>query len=165
MTLEGDQGSKIEVTGGIDLVARLGKRDLKRLNLDGLPGVYPIDTKTRGSKDPMEYELALHDAQFATYPQLLKAKYGDELRGFLVDLAYKTTRPTFERFIVPKIALDNEWEVTRSAIERASDRRGAALSLIDGGGLPPVNIRECFKRTRVGWELCKHYKSGACRRK
>lgn len=161
MTLPGE----IEVTGGIDLVCKLGRRDLKRLNLDGEPGIYPVDTKTRSKKDPHEYELALHDIQFATYPRLLISKYGDEIKGFLVDLAYKTVAPTFERFIVPKMALDNEWVVAENAIRRAADRRRSSLSLIANESLPEVNIRECFKKSVVGTDMCTHYKNGSCKRR
>lgn len=160
-----DGVSPIEVTGGIDLVAKLGKRDLKRNGLDGMPGIYPVDTKTRSKKDPHEYELALHDAQFATYPQLLKEKYGDELQGFLVDLAYKTSTPSFERFLVPKMALDTEWPIVESAYRRAHARRFESLRLIDDGGLPPTNIRECFKKSFMGVDMCAHYRSGLCRRR
>lgn len=157
-------GTDETVSGGVDLVCKLGKRDLKRLNLDGEPGIYPVDHKTRGRVDPMEYELATHDAQFSTYPKLVEA-YGDEIKGFIVNLAFKGARPTFQRMLIPRMALDAEWPSTRNALVMATERRANALKVIEAGGLPQPNITSCFKKSSVGWDLCEFYKDGSCDRK
>lgn len=154
-----------KLTGGIDLICRLNKRDLKRLNFDSEPGLYPVDTKTRSNKDPMEYELALHDSQFSTYAKLVEDKYSESVKGFIVDLAYKSLRPTFERFVVPRMALAAEWERTNDMLRIAGARHGQALGALAEGSLPEVNIRECFRRSRIGWDICQHYKNNQCDRK
>jgi len=152
-----------EVTAAIDLVVKLSKKDLARNKLDGEPGVYLVDHKTRGSRDPAEYEMALRSVQFSTYA----AVYGPEVKGFIVNLAYKGARPTFERILVPRMALTAEWEVSRGLLETAMREKKAAESLIEVGGLPEVRPGQgtCFKRSRVGWDFCSHYKSGRCSRK
>ena len=157
--------SERPLTGGIDLICRLGKRDLKRLNFDSLPGLYVTDTKTRGSKDAMEYEMALHDVQFSTYTHLVEQKYQEPVQGFIVDLAYKGAHPSFERLLVPRMALQAEWEITRGALEVAGHARNKALAILDQKGLPEANIKHCFKRSRVGWDVCSYYKNGSCNRK
>lgn len=163
----GQETIPVTMTGGLDLVVRLTARDLKRQNLDGSPGLYIVDHKTRGQKDPIEYEMALHDLQFSTYPKLwdsVEKKLKDKVQGFLVNLLYKTKTPTFERFIVPKMALRAEWLRSEGLYAISMRERSYALSLVEAGGLPEARITACFKKHAAGWDICQFHKNGKCDR-
>ncbi len=161
--IEIEAGQKVTI--GLDFGTKLGKRDLKRMGLDGPSGIYPWDHKTRGRDDPAEYELATHDPQFSTYARVLDEHFNGELGGFIVNLAYKGPRPRFSRLLIPKMALKAEWTVTKGMLKLAQQERDKALRLVESGGLPEARTTNCFKRTPVGWEFCRYYKDGSCDRK
>lgn len=161
-----DPGAVI-LTGGLDLVLKLSKRDVERMGTPGLeePGVVIVDYKTAAGPSPEDFELYLHDAQLATYPRLWEANGGDRVIGFLVEKLYKAGAKKCERLFIPRRALDTEWVSTEGALKLAVLERDKARYQIAHGGLPDANTTQCFRRTRVGWEFCTHYKSGQCDRK
>lgn len=155
-----------KLSGGLDLVVGLGKRDLKKMNIDGQPGVYVIDHKTRSKKEAMEYELALHNPQFAAYPKLAETKYGSEVRGMIINLGVKTKTPSFERLLIPKMATDLEWNrVTLPQLGIASRLKEEARRAIESKILPEARTNECFTYQFGGWKACNFYSNNQCDRR
>ena len=155
------------LTGGLDLVVRLTAAQLKRSNLDGEPGVYVVDHKFYSRPDPATYELALHDMQFAMYPELWdrgNPTTRDACKGTIVNLIYKKLPPSFERLLLPRRALQLEARVFNQAQQAAASIRNSSLEAVKAGGAPFANIAHCFKRSSFGWDFCAHYKSGVCKR-
>lgn len=155
----------MSLSGGLDLVVRMTSKDLTRNGLDGLPGIYIVDHKFYSKKDPMAYELALHDPQFITYPYLYEAARRVEVQGTIVNIIYKTVNPGFERFVIPKMAINAEWPIVSGALGLAARNKAAALKIVEDGGLPEVNTRECYKRSSFGTDVCKYHKNGSCDRR
>lgn len=164
--LEKDEPQSL--TGGLDLATKMSKRDLKRSGFpDATPGLYLHDHKTRSKKDPYEFEMACHDIQFSTYPKLVETaekKWGP-VRGFMVNLLYKGTSPTFGRLLIPKMALDAEWPVSEGMYAQAFKAKRESLKIVEAGGLPMARTTACFKKSIVGWDICEFYKSAKCNRK
>lgn len=154
------------ITGGLDLISKMSARDLKKNGLQGEPGLYLHDHKTRSKKDPYEYEMACHDLQFSTYAKLVETaekKWGP-VRGFIVNLIYKGTTPSFGRILISKDALEAEWKVSEGLYQVAFQAKRESLRVLEAGGLPTARTRACFKKSIVGWDICPFYKSRQCDR-
>lgn len=150
-----------KLSGAPDLVVKMTARDLANNSLDGSPGIYVVDHKFYGKKDPMAYELAMHEPQFVTYPKI----YPQEVAGTIVNIIYKTAAPSFERFLVPKMAINSEWPIVSDSLALAARNRETALKIVEGGQLPEVNTQDCFKSTRYGVDVCRYYKDNSCNRR
>ena len=162
--IEIDTGLGFKLSGGLDLVVKATKRELKKMGIDGETGIYIPDHKTRTRNDPAEFELACHDAQFASYPVLARAKYGNEVKGIIVNRLFKSG--VFDRFHVPLMATDTEWRsVTLPSLKIANAKKLTSLAAAASSGLPEANTSQCFSWKGGGWDFCRHYRSGACDRR